>query len=105
VQAGPADTAEWPDQAIEYAHFQKHRWKLHIATVRAYTRSARTTIRVGQRFTYDDPDWGEPRVGYFQESPRRFTALTMDEQTILTHFRPDRQRYPRTLPNSTYTRP
>jgi len=103
MQAGPADTAEWPDQQQEYRHFQKHRWRLHVHTVEAYTRSARATIRVGREFTYDDPDFGEPRVGYYDRRQRRFTALTDDRQTILTHFRPDSLDYVRKLPRSTYS--
>jgi pyocin large subunit-like protein len=104
MQPGPADTAEWPDQQYEYRHFRKHRWGLGVQTVAEYTRSARATIRAGREFTYNDPQFGDPRVGYYQETPRRFTALTVDRQTILTHFRPDAPDYARTLPQSTYRR-
>lgn len=103
MQAGPADTAEWSDQQQEYRHFQKHRWRLRVHTVEAYTRSARATIRVGRAFTYDDPDFGDPRVGYYHARTHRFTALTEDQQMILTHFCPDSRAYVRNLPRSTYS--
>ena len=102
MQPGPDQSAQWPDQDYEYDHFLRHGWDLRVRRVDEYTRSARATISAGRSFTYTDPHSGEPRVGYYQTRPWRFTALTADHQLILTHFRPDRRDYPRTLPDSTY---
>ena len=74
--------------------------------VSQYDRSARTTIRLGKCFTYLDPDYGVPRVGYFTLGNGRFTALNASQTRILTHFIPKHgERYVRDeLPQSTYTR-
>lgn len=73
-----------------------------MATAADYDRSARATIRAGQRFTYTDRDSRQPRVGYYDARTRRFTALTSNERRLLSHYRTDDTSYPRRLPDSTY---
>lgn len=104
MQAEDEATPEWPSYDYLYHHFLAHGGDLSVRTVDEYDASARATLRAGRRFTYIDRRSGEPRVGYYQPSPRRFTALTEDMQTILTHFRPEDPDYPRKLLRSTYTR-
>jgi hypothetical protein len=103
VTSSPADMAQWwPGQ--DWEHFQKHRYEFRSHSVAEYDESARRTIRLGKGFTYTDPDWGTPRVGYFAVGSGRFTALNASQTRILTHFIPsDGERYVRTLPDSTYT--
>ena len=59
-----------------------------MRSVADYDASARATIRVGKRFTYRDPDTGEPRVGYFAMGSGKLTILQQDEAVILSHFIP-----------------
>jgi hypothetical protein len=105
VSTSPADTAQWWDDE-DWKHFQKHGRELGIQDLARYDKSARTTIRLGNRFTYLDPDYGTPRVGYFTLGTGRFTALNASQTRILTHFAPKNgERYVRDeLPQSTYKR-
>lgn len=65
--------------------------------------SAEVTVIAGTRFTYDDNDSGERRVGYYDVASNRLTVLSDDERAIITHFPPSRgEQYCRDLPNSTY---
>ena len=74
-----------------------------MRSVADYDASARATIRVGKRFTYRDPDTGEPRVGYCAMGSGKLTILQQDEAVILSHFIPGGGRqYVRSLPESTY---
>ena len=88
-------------------HFRDHGGEVGALTPVDYEESARETVRQGQRqgtrFTYDDLQSGERRVGYFDRGTGRFTALTNSERRIVTHFVPTRgEAYCRTRPNSTY---
>lgn len=72
----------------------------------AYEKSARVTIHAGICLSYtytdpSDPSIEEPRIGYFDPSMGRLTALTEDEQIILSHFATS-ESYVRGLPDSTY---
>lgn len=94
-------TARWPSPAHLASHFEKHGPKLGFVSESEYDASARTTIRGGRRFTYEDPGSGEARVGCFDGRSGLFTALTADETVILTHFLADGD-YVRNLTASTY---
>ena len=94
--------AEWQSPEHLSDHFRRHHRLLGVRTIAAYDASARAIIEVGTYFEYRDPDTAEPRVGYYEPATRRFTALSDDESTILTHFRCP-ERYVRdTLEGSTY---
>jgi len=69
-----------------------------------YDQSARDTIAVGVRFTYEDAASGAPRVGYYDPTTNLLTALSDDETRIFTHFHPwGAEDYLREdLPFSTY---
>ncbi len=54
-----------------------------------------------RRFTYTDLEADATRVGFFDPTSGRFTALTDDEAFILTHFRAT-ERYVRGLLDSDY---
>jgi hypothetical protein len=99
-----ADAARWWDDE-DWKHYNKHRGQFGRQTVEQYDKSARKTIRLGIRFTYRDPDYGAPRVGYFTPGNGRFTVLNRSETRIITHFIPDDgEEYVRGLPESTYAR-
>jgi hypothetical protein len=102
VQGAVDQSAQWRSQTELYRHFQKHRWKLGVKTASAYDVSARATIRAGKRFEYEDDTTLLRRVGYFEEQTLRFTALTLDEKIILSHYRTDDRNYPRRRRGSTY---
>jgi hypothetical protein len=99
----PADQARWTSERERSRHFQKHGPLLGQRTEDEYEASARATIRVGQRFTYEDSGTGRPRVGYYHVRTERFTALNERETRLLTHFRCP-ERYVRLLPSSGYRR-
>jgi hypothetical protein len=101
----PADTAAWLNHQELYEHFRRHGAALGVATALEYDASGRDTIRAGRRFTYREADTGRRRVGYFEAATLRFTALSPNEQRILTHYRADAPEYPRRLRSSTYERP
>ena len=68
-----------------------------------YEASALATVQAGQRFTYNDPKSGDPRVGYYVRLTNRFTSVSDDDRAIITHFPPRQgEQYCRGLPNSTY---
>lgn len=99
----PAESAHWPSYRYLQDHFRKHGTALGRTTVERYDESARTTIRVGVRFTYTDSSSHEMRVGYFHRETHRFTAMRADESRILTHFVAE-ESYVRLLADSTYQR-
>lgn len=104
MSPSPADTAQWYPGRLQ-EHFVDHRQEFGAITVVEYDESARWTIRMGTRFTYTDPDWWVPRVGYFALGAGRFTALNVYETRILTHFIPERgEAYVKGLPDSKYRR-
>lgn len=103
MSSSPADTARWRSEAELKSHFNKHRHKMSIQSISNYDTSARATIRVGKRFTYLDPDWGQPRVGYYAVSSNKLTVLDDTESQIKSHFIPRRgEHYVRGLPQSSY---
>lgn len=55
-------------------HFDKHKERVGVDSVREYDLSARETIDNGRRFKYRDAHSNEPRVGYFDEATGLFTA-------------------------------
>ena len=55
-------------------HFDKHKERVGVDSVREYDLSARETIANGRRFEYRDAHSNEPRVGYFDEATGLFTA-------------------------------
>ncbi len=84
-------------------HFRKHGHKLACFSEDDYVSSSIVTIRQGVRFTYDDPDSLEPRVGYYEQPANLLTVVTASELKVVTHFPPDRgEQYCRDLPSSTY---
>ena len=90
-------------------HFLKpgRRQELGVRTPEEYEESARQTVQrglqQGTRFTYEDIQSGEQRVGYFDRTTGRFTALTGSELRIVTHLVPSAgERYCRTRLNSSY---
>jgi hypothetical protein len=70
------------------SHFDKHGMSLGITSVAEYDASARQTVALGDRFNYIDRISGQLRVGYYDRASNRFTALSVDEQVIYTHFAP-----------------
>jgi hypothetical protein len=102
MQAGTHLTIPWPSPAYLRAHFHKHGARLGIRTEQDYDLSARATIRVGTRLLYTLKS--EDRVGYFWQTSRRFTALSDDEQLLLSHFRAT-ENYVRHLSNLIYPAP
>lgn len=101
-----AGTPAWRNQRALVQHFRQHGRKMGFRSVHDYDLSARATIQhgIGLTYTYYDasgPSSALPRVGYFDPSTGRFTALTEDEQVILSHFAAT-EGYARNLPDSTY---
>lgn len=93
----------WPSRAKLVRKFQQHGSEFPYATVDEYEASSVDTIAMGTRFTYTDLGSGAPRVGYYDARSNRFTAVTSNERTIVTHFAPSRRaRYVEELPDSTY---
>lgn len=86
-----------------HGHFKKHGHKFSYIDVQDYEASAIATVLGGTRFTYDDPKDGDPRIGYYEQSTNRFTAVTGDDPLIVTHFPPDRgEQYCCDLSATTY---
>ena len=84
-------------------HFRKHGPKLPLLNVVDYEASALATVRYGRRFRYNDPESGDPCIGYYEVGSNRFTSVSDDERAIITHFPPRRgEQYCRDLPQSTY---
>jgi hypothetical protein len=100
----PASTAQWPDPAYRRSHFRAHGARLGTRSEEGYDASARETIRGGVRLLYTDPESGDDRVGYFVPDRGWFTALSDDEQLILSHFRAT-GNYVRHLPDVIYPAP
>lgn len=97
------DLARWTSERERSGHFQKHGPLLGRLTEDDCDASARATIRVGQRFTYEDAGTGRQRVGYYHARTERFTALNETETRILTHCRCP-EWYVRLLMSSEYRR-
>jgi len=97
------DQASWTSERERSRHFRKHGPLLGQVTEDDYDASARATIRVGQRFTYDDAGTGRRRVGYYHARTERFTVVNERETRLLTHYRCP-ERYVRMLPSSEYRR-
>lgn len=95
--------APWFSEFERRSHFRKHGQKLGTDAIETYDASARGTIRAGRRFTYRQPITGERRVGYYHRPTQRFTVMTDDEATIVSHFVCP-ERYVRRLPDSDYQR-
>jgi hypothetical protein len=93
---------EWPSPAYLRRHFRSHARRLRIRTVEAFDASARETIEHGRYFEYRDLRSNEPRVGYYDPETERFTALSDDESTILSHYRCPEQYVAESLAGSTY---
>jgi pyocin large subunit-like protein len=84
-------------------HFQKHGSKFPFATAGAYAASALAIVQGGRRFTYNDPQSGDPRVGYYDSTTNGFVSVSDDELAIITYYPPRRgEQYVRDLPQSTY---
>ena len=94
--------ATWISREELYKHFRQHRRELGIDSVEEYDESAHETIDVGTYFEYRDLQADLWRVGYYDRSTRRFTALNADETVILTHFRCPERYVARSLRGSTY---
>ena len=92
----------WMSREELEKHFRQHRRELGVGTVEEYDGSARETIDVGTYFEYRDLQTDDWRVGYYDSSTRRFTALNADETLILTHFRCPERYVTRSLRGSTY---
>jgi hypothetical protein len=73
-----------------------------VQTVEEYDASARETIRVGRYFEYRDLRSNGPRVGYYDPQTGRFTALSYDESTLLSHYRCAEHYVAESLVGSTY---
>jgi hypothetical protein len=95
--------AEWQSVGHLAKHFRNHRRRLGIRTVAAYDASARETIEIGTYLEYRDLDSDDARIGYYDRESRRFTALTSDGATILTHYRCSESYVANSLTGSTYT--
>ena len=93
---------EWRSAEHLARHFRDHHRRLRLRSVAAYDASARETIAVGTYFEYRDLDSGDPRVGYYDRETGRFTALTSDESTILTHYGCSESYVANSLLGSTY---
>jgi hypothetical protein len=78
MQGSPASSARWPSQAYLNIKFHKHGSLLGVATLAKYDASARATVHAGRQFTYTDRQSGRPRVGYFDATTLRFTALSQN---------------------------
>ncbi len=88
-------------------HFRDHGGEVGAQTPVDYEESARETVRQGQRqgtrFTYEDIQSSQQRVGYFDRLTGQLTALTESERRIVTHFVPTRgEQYCRTRQYPTY---
>jgi len=94
--------ADWRSSAHLARHFRDHHRRLGVRSVAAYDASARETIEVGTYFEYRDLDSGDARVGYYDGEKQRFTALTDDGETILTHYRCSESYVANSLIGSTY---
>lgn len=90
----------WSTRAEFERHYRKHRQEIGARSRDAYLESARETIRLGKRFTFDRK--GGTRVGYFHRQTRRFTSLVEDESAIITHYLTS-ERQVRIYRGSTYT--
>jgi hypothetical protein len=104
----PAGVPQWASRARLRKHFnrhqddfRKHNPPLVFQHADQYDTSARETIRVGTRFTYKDRATNEWRVGYFDPATGRFTAVSENGATILTHF-PTSEAKVRGFPQSDY---
>jgi hypothetical protein len=93
---------EWKSQHHLREHFRDHGRKLRLRTLAGYDESAKNTIEVGTRFNYRDRQTGEWRIGYYDRTTERFTAVSDDEQNIVSHFRCP-EWYVAELPRSDYT--
>ena len=82
-------------------HFRRHGRRPGLRTIEAYDSSAAETIDLGTYFEYRDLKTDAPRVGYYDRVTQRFTALTDDGATILTHYRCP-ERHVSGLVGSTY---
>ena len=97
----PEGGARWTRQARLNRHFRRHGGEVGASDATSYDASARQTIQVGVRFTYQDLVTREMRIGYFDPATGRFTALSEDGLTIVTHF-VTTEAYIRSRPNSSY---
>ncbi len=97
----PEGVARWASQARLNRHFRRHGGEVGAPDAASYDASARQTIRTGVRFTYRDLITQEMRIGFFDPSTGRFTALSEDGTTILTHF-VTTETYIRSRPDLTY---
>ena len=94
--------AEWGPGQLE-AHFQRHGPEGQHQTAEAYDAAARETIRTGTMFTYVDRESNAGRIGFYDKSANRFTAVSGNGRRLTTHFRPSRgEAYVRGLERSTY---
>jgi hypothetical protein len=94
--------AEWRSAAHLARHFRNHHRRLGVRTIAAYDASARETIEAGTYFEYRDLDSGDARIGYYDRESQRFTALTSDEEVILTHYRCSESCVANSLTGSAY---
>ena len=78
-------TPEWKSRASLADHFRRHGAEVGARDVEAYLNSARETIRLGTRFTYQIGV--QARVGYYDPRTRRFVAVDPAEDVILNHGR------------------
>ena len=89
----------WSTRAEFERHYRKHRYEIGARSRDAYLQSARETVRLGKRFTFD---WkGGTRVGYYHRQTKRFASLAADERSIITHYLTS-ERQGRNFRGSTY---
>lgn len=93
---------DWRSPAHLARHFALHARRLRLRTIASYDASARDTIERGTYLEYRDRGSGDARVGYYHVAGQRFTALTYDQTTILTHYRCSEQYVRDNLIGSTY---
>ena len=99
VTVTSAQRPEWASPKELTKHYNKHHQAVGAKDEKAYDRSARRTIQVGEPFTYT---WKEqPRLGYFEPRTGKFTALMRDRSLILTHYVETLEGV-RNFPDSTY---
>ncbi|SRR6266511_3453469 len=90
---------EWNGRDSLEDHFGRHGKEVGAKNESEYLRSARETIQLGVRLTYQIGS--RERLGYYHKRTGRFTAVSGDGQSILTHSR-ESENYVGTLKGSTY---
>lgn len=91
---------DWQSRGHLEDHFAKHGRGVGARTIAEYDSSARTTMRFGTIFSYEDRKTGLTRVGVYHRETALFTVVS-DDDRIVNHFRCD-EEYIMDLPENTY---